>query len=69
MTVPVFPWRCPMPWYWTDDIADFLQTNKLVPQEIITGLATAPVAVRRNEVTVEAAALGMLDDEEIPLAA
>lgn len=58
-----------MPWYWTDDIADFLQANTLVPEEIIAGLTASPVAVRRNEVTVEAAALGMLDDEEVPLAA
>ncbi|MDX1469622.1 MAG: hypothetical protein R3258_09790 [Acidimicrobiia bacterium] len=58
-----------MPWYWTDDIADFLRTNKLVSDEVLAGLIAAPVAMRRTEATVEAAVLGMLDDEEIPLAA
>ena len=58
-----------MPWYWTDDVADFLQANELVSDEVVAGLTVAPVAVRRSEVTVEAAAQAMLDDEEIPSAA
>ena len=58
-----------MPWYWTDDIADFLQASKLVSEEMSSALKAALVAVRRDEPTLEGAALGMLDDEEIPLAA
>ena len=58
-----------MPWYWTDDLANVLaDTGQLSPRTAKT-IATRPIAIRRPEVTVEAAAIGCLEDDEIPLAA
>ena len=58
-----------MPWYWTDDLANALvNSGQLSPQTAST-IAAQPVAIRRPESTLEAAAVGCLEDDEIPLAA
>ncbi len=58
-----------MPWYWTDDIAEFLQDDQSTPEEVVARLRSVPTGVRRTEESLEAAAVGMLEDDEIPLAA
>ena len=58
-----------MPWYWTDDLAQALVRQGMISQSTASELTTAPVAYRRDETTVEEAASGLLDDDEIPLAA
>jgi hypothetical protein len=62
-------WRFAVPWYWTDDIARALIDNgRLTVESAVTMLAT-PVAVKRVEPDLDAAIQGMLDDDEIPIAA
>lgn len=58
-----------MPWYWTDDLARVLVTDGNINEKTALVLAAQPVAIRREESTIEAAAIGLLDDDEIPLAA
>lgn len=58
-----------MPWYWTDDLARVLRDEATIPMEVAERLESAPVAIRRDESTIEAAVQGMLEDDEIPLAA
>lgn len=58
-----------MPWYWTDDIARFLLEEQRISQSVAMTLQVQPMALRRVENTLEEAALGALDDDEIPLAA
>lgn len=58
-----------MPWYWTDDLARILRELRSVPEEVASRLGAMPVAIRREESTIEAAALAMIEDDEIPLAA
>lgn len=58
-----------MPWYWTDDIAEYLQTQGKLSEEAVRRMATVPVGIRRDEVSIEAASAGLLEDDEIPLAA
>lgn len=58
-----------MPWYWTDDLARVLVSKGTIPERIAAEISATPVAIRRTEDTLEAAAYGYLDDDEIPLAA
>ncbi len=58
-----------MPWYWTDDLSRILLSEGLISDKAALSLASSPVAVRRDEMSIEAAAQGMADDDEIPLAA
>lgn len=58
-----------MPWYWTDDIARALiEAGRLTVAEA-GSMMSVPTAIRREESSIEAAALALLDDDEIPLAA
>lgn len=67
--VPTDPWRCPMPWYWSDDVAGFLLAAGKIDTTVADQLARTPIAIRRSEADLETAALAMQDDNEIPLAA
>lgn len=58
-----------MPWYWTDDLARALLADGAIRESTAARLIAAPVAVRRDEPTVETAARGLLDEDEIPLPA
>jgi hypothetical protein len=58
-----------MPWYWTDELARALLADGRIDPETASRLAAFPVAVRRDEGTVEAAAGALADDGELPLAA
>ncbi len=58
-----------MPWYWTDDIARALLAQGAISEASAAELIAAPVAYRREEPTVEAAARALLEDDEIPLPA
>ncbi len=58
-----------MPFYWTDDMARVLIANGRISETTASELITLPVAYRSEESTVEAAALDLLEDDEIPLAA
>jgi len=58
-----------MPWYWTDDLAQVLVSDGMISQVTASELTVAPVAYRRDETTIEAAAKALLDDDEFPLAA
>ncbi len=55
-----------MPWYWTDDVARALIAQGSISEARAAELISAPVAYRRDELTVEAAALALLEDDEIP---
>lgn len=65
----VVDWRLPVPWYWTDDIARLLVASGRISDEAANTMASVPVAFRRQEPTIESAAQGLIDDDEIPLAA
>lgn len=56
-----------MPWYWTDDLARVLAADGRIDETVAGKLIASPVAFRREETSVESAAQGLLDDEEIPL--
>jgi hypothetical protein len=58
-----------MPWYWTDELARALLTDGRIDPETAARLGSIPVAVRRDEATLEAAATALADDGELPLAA
>jgi hypothetical protein len=58
-----------MPWYWTDDLANTLAASGRINASTAQRVAARPVAIRRAEISVEAAANGCLEDDEIPLAA
>lgn len=58
-----------MPWYWTDDLARALLANGRIDESVASPMITSPVAYRREEASVEAAAEGLVDDDEIPLLA
>lgn len=58
-----------MPWYWTDDLAKTLVVSGRINASTAQKIAARPVAIRRVETSVEAAANGCLEDDEIPLAA
>ena len=58
-----------MPWYWTDDIARALIEAGRLTIDTAGSMVSVPTAIRREESSIEAAALALLDDDEIPLAA
>jgi hypothetical protein len=58
-----------MPWYWSDDVARFLLAAGKIDPGSADLLVRTLVAIRRPEADLEAAALAMQDDNEIPLAA
>jgi hypothetical protein len=58
-----------VPWYWTDDIARALIEAGRLTVDAAGSLMSVPIAIRREESSIEAAALALLDDDEIPLAA
>ena len=58
-----------MPWYWTDDLARALIEAGRLTVDAAGSLMSVPTAIRREESSIEAAALALLDDDEIPLAA
>jgi hypothetical protein len=62
-------WRFAVPWYWTDDIARALIDNGRLTVESARTMLATPVAVKRVEPDLDAAIQGMLDDDEIPIAA
>jgi hypothetical protein len=58
-----------MPWYWTDELARALLADGRIDHDTAVRLAAIPVALRREELSVEAAAAALADDDELPLAA
>lgn len=62
-------WRLLVPWYWSDDIARALIETGRIDADAVVEMLSIPVAMRRDEASIEAAAQALLDDEEIPLAA
>ena len=58
-----------MPWYWTDDIARALIEAGRLTAAAAGSMMSVPTAIRREEPSIDAAALALLDDDEIPLAA
>lgn len=58
-----------MPWYWTDDLSRILFSEGLISKQAAVQLETSPVAIRRVETSLEEAVRGMVDDDEVPLAA
>ena len=58
-----------MPWYWTDDIARALIEAGRLTVDTAGSMMSVPTAIRRDEPSIDAAALALLDDDEIPLAA
>lgn len=62
-------WRYPLPWYWTDDLARALVADGRIDEIVASIMIASPMAYRREETSVEAAAQGLLDDDEIPLLA
>jgi hypothetical protein len=65
----VSPWRYALPWYWTDDLARALLADGRIDESVASPMIARPVAYKREEASVEAAAQGLLDDDEIPLLA
>jgi hypothetical protein len=58
-----------VPWYWTDDIARVLIESGRISNEAASSMLSVPTAFRREEPSIESATQGLLDDDEIPLAA
>ena len=58
-----------MPWYWTDVLAPLLVSKGKMTLEAAEDLRKSPVAIRRRETTIDEAVEGMIEDDEIPLAA
>ncbi len=58
-----------MPWYWTDDLARVLSADGRIDDSVASQMIATPVAYRRDEESIETAAQGLLDDDEIPLLA
>jgi hypothetical protein len=58
-----------VPWYWTDDLSRILFSEGLISKQAAVQLETSPVAIRRVETSLEEAVRGMVDDDEVPLAA
>ena len=58
-----------MPWYWSDDIARHLVATQKLDSDQAHIFIDRPVAIRRSETTLELAAAGLQEDDEIPLAA
>ena len=58
-----------MPWYWTDDVANFMIAKGRLGASEASALIDSPVGIRSESQTIEDAIAGFLDDGEIPLAA
>ena len=58
-----------MPWYWTDDLAPMLVSKGKMSPEAAEDMRKSPVAIRRREMTIDEAVEGLIEDDEIPLAA
>jgi len=58
-----------MPWYWTDDLARIMVAQGLISDKTAVHLASSPIALRRDESSIEEAVSAMAEDDEIPLAA
>jgi hypothetical protein len=58
-----------VPWYWTDDIARALVSAGRTGEEAFRAMLSMPVAIRRDEPTIEAVIEALVDEGEIPLAA
>ena len=58
-----------MPWYWSDDLARFLVQNDSIDADRAAELKSSPVAIRREERTVEEAARAIDEDDELLRAA
>jgi hypothetical protein len=58
-----------VPWYWTDDIARALIDAGRLTADAAVPMLSVPIAIRRDESSIEAAAEALVDDGEIPLAA
>lgn len=58
-----------MPWYWSDEIARILVDLEKLDLVRAANLTRSPVAFRCDSENLEAAALALLEDDEIPLAA
>ena len=65
----IFSGRLAVPWYWTDDIARALIDAGRLTADAAGPMLSVPVAIRRDESSIEAAARALVDDGEIPLAA
>lgn len=65
----IFPGGFSVPWYWTDDLSRIMISEGLIGDDAASGMVLSPVAIRREESSLEEAAKGMADDDEIPLAA
>lgn len=61
--------RCPMPWYWTDDVAEVMMSKGRLSACEASSLISRPVGIRSSCQTIEEAIEGFLEDGEIPLAA
>ena len=57
-----------MPWYWIDELARILVSHGTLSEFAAAQMVAVPVAIRREEMTIEDAAHGLLEDDEIPLA-
>jgi hypothetical protein len=66
---PPIPWRNPLPWYWTDEIADTLVRLGRLDEATLPRSGVMPVGLRRSEDTLEEAAVELHEEGEIPLAA
>lgn len=66
---PTFPGGISVPWYWTDDLSRIMVSEGLISDDLARSMASSPVAIRREETSVEEAAKAIDDDDEIPLAA
>ena len=58
-------WRCPLPWLWTDDLAQTLLASGQIDPELAQRLSKAPVAVWG----AEGDSSSEEDDDELPLVA
>ena len=61
--------RLAVPWYWTDDIARALIDSGRMDADASSPMPSMPVAIRREEPTIEAVVQALADEGEIPLAA
>lgn len=58
-----------MPWYWSDDLSRILVSESLHSGQTASRLEASPVAIRRVESSIEEAVRGMVEDDDVPLAA
>lgn len=58
-----------MPWYWSDDLARALVEMDAMDPSSAGAMIAAPVAIRREEASLDEVAGAMADDDELPQAA